>query len=88
RIVLQRHRRSSRFLRIKQIQYQRVHHSGGGPRHVATLAASGLTNAEIAGQLFVTTSTIEFHLSRVFRKLGITSRKQIARRLSDTDSGD
>ncbi|MFG2568711.1 immunity 49 family protein, partial [Streptomyces sp. NPDC048567] len=31
RIVLQRHRRSSRFLRIKQIQYQRVHHSGGGP---------------------------------------------------------
>ncbi|MFD8013723.1 hypothetical protein, partial [Streptomyces sp. NPDC058955] len=31
RIVLHRHRRSSRFLRIKQIQYQRVHHSGGGP---------------------------------------------------------
>lgn len=57
-------------------------------RHVATLAAAGLTNAEIAGQLFVTTSTIEFHLSRVFRKLGITSRKQIARRLSDDDSGE
>ncbi|MFD7283636.1 hypothetical protein ACFV80_43265, partial [Streptomyces sp. NPDC059862] len=31
RVVLHRHRRSSRFLRIKQIQYQRVHHSGGGP---------------------------------------------------------
>ncbi|MFI7301493.1 hypothetical protein ACIBTS_49015, partial [Streptomyces sp. NPDC050121] len=30
RVVLHRHRRSSRFLRIKQIQYQRVHHSGGG----------------------------------------------------------
>ncbi|MGI5255426.1 AAA family ATPase [Actinacidiphila glaucinigra] len=57
-------------------------------RHVATLAASGLTNAEIATQLFVTTSTIEFHLSRVFRKLAITSRKQIGRRLSETDSGD
>ncbi|WP_141726470.1 helix-turn-helix transcriptional regulator, partial [Actinacidiphila rubida] len=50
-------------------------------RHVATLAASGLTNAEIAGQLFITTSTVEFHLSRVFRKLGITSRKHIASRL-------
>lgn len=32
RVVLHRHRRSSRFLRIKQIQYQRVHHSGGGPK--------------------------------------------------------
>ncbi len=57
-------------------------------RHVATLAASGLTNPEIATQLFVTTSTIEFHLSRVFRKLGITSRKQIGRRLRETESGD
>ncbi|MFE3036479.1 LuxR C-terminal-related transcriptional regulator [Streptomyces canus] len=55
---------------------------------VATRAASGLTNAEIATQLFVTTSTIEFHLSRVFRKLGITSRKQIGRRLGETDAGD
>lgn len=53
-------------------------------RHVAALAASGLTNAEIAGQLFVTTSTVEFHLSRVFRKLGITSRRQIAARLDET----
>jgi DNA-binding NarL/FixJ family response regulator len=56
--------------------------------HVATRAASGLTNAEIATQLFVTTSTIEFHLSRVFRKLGITSRKQIQRKLRESDAGD
>ncbi|MET8977360.1 AAA family ATPase [Streptomyces sp. NPDC004539] len=57
-------------------------------RHVALLAASGATNAEIATRLFVTTSTVEFHLSRVFRKLGITSRKQIAHKLSDTDSDE
>ncbi|MEE4542610.1 LuxR family transcriptional regulator [Streptomyces sp. V4-01] len=57
-------------------------------RHVAALAASGLTNAEIAGQLFVTTSTVEFHLSRVFRKLGITSRKHIASRLDQAGSDD
>ncbi len=56
-------------------------------RHVAVLAASGLTNAEIATQLFVTTSTIEFHLSRVFRKLGITSRRQIGSRLGATGPG-
>ncbi|MGY5032970.1 AAA family ATPase [Streptomyces sp. 900116325] len=55
--------------------------------HVALLAASGLTNVEIAGRLFVTTSTIEFHLSRVFRKLGITSRKQIGARLPESGSG-
>ncbi|MFG2953399.1 LuxR C-terminal-related transcriptional regulator [Streptomyces sp. NPDC048291] len=57
-------------------------------RRVAELAASGLTNAEIATQLFVTTSTVEFHLSRVFRKLGITSRKQIGRRLGNAGPGD
>ncbi|MFB7331010.1 LuxR C-terminal-related transcriptional regulator [Streptomyces adustus] len=57
-------------------------------RHVALLAASGLTNAEIAGQLFVTTSTVEFHMSRVFRKLGITSRRHIERSLGETDPGD
>lgn len=56
-------------------------------RQVAVLAASGLTNSEIATQSFVTTSTVEFHLSRVFRKLGITSRKQIGSRLRDLGSG-
>lgn len=48
-------------------------------RQVASMAASGLTNAEIATRLFVTTSTVEFHMNKVFRKLGVTSRKQIPR---------
>ncbi|WP_314222743.1 helix-turn-helix transcriptional regulator [Streptomyces zaehneri] len=47
-------------------------------RQVALLAASGLTNAEIASRRFITTSTVEFHLNKVFRKLGLTSRRQIA----------
>ncbi|MDI5911002.1 MULTISPECIES: LuxR family transcriptional regulator [Streptomyces] len=46
-------------------------------RQVASMAVSGLTNAEIATRLFVTTSTVEFHMNKVFRKLGVTSRKQI-----------
>jgi DNA-binding CsgD family transcriptional regulator len=53
-------------------------------RQVATLAASGLTNADIATRIFVTTPTIEFHLNKVFRKLGITSRRQIAALLGET----
>jgi DNA-binding CsgD family transcriptional regulator len=50
-------------------------------RRVAILAASGNTNAEIASRLFITVSTVEFHLNKVFRKLGISSRRQIAARL-------
>jgi DNA-binding CsgD family transcriptional regulator len=50
-------------------------------RHVAVLAAGGNSNAEIASRLFVTVSTVEFHLNKVFRKLGISSRRQIKARL-------
>ncbi|MFJ9895103.1 AAA family ATPase [Streptomyces sp. NPDC091280] len=54
-------------------------------RQVASMAASGLTNGEIATRLFVTASTVEFHLSKVFRKLGITSRKQIPHAIGEPD---
>jgi DNA-binding CsgD family transcriptional regulator len=47
-------------------------------RQVAALAAGGSSNAEIASRLFITVSTVEFHLNKVFRKLGISSRRQIA----------
>jgi DNA-binding NarL/FixJ family response regulator len=47
-------------------------------RRVAALAACELPNREIAQQLFVTEKTVEVHLSRTYRKLGIRSRWQLS----------
>ena len=49
---------------------------------VADLAGQGLRNAEIAAQLYVTPKTVEATLSRVYRKLGIRSRTELAGRLA------
>lgn len=46
-------------------------------RRVAELAAAGQTNREIAQSLFVTEKTVETHLGRAFRKLDVTSRRQL-----------
>jgi DNA-binding CsgD family transcriptional regulator len=48
---------------------------------VAELAAEGRTNRDIAQALFVTPKTVEVHLSNVYRKLGIRSRRELARAL-------
>ena len=47
-------------------------------REVAQLAASGASNREIAEQLFVSRRTVESHLQRVYRKLDLHSRTQLA----------
>ncbi|HET8980863.1 MAG TPA: helix-turn-helix transcriptional regulator, partial [Solirubrobacteraceae bacterium] len=48
---------------------------------VAALVADGMSNAEIAGVLVVTTRSVEAHLTRIYAKLGIRSRTQLARRM-------
>ena len=50
-------------------------------RRVARFAAEGLSNKDIAQALFVTTKTVEVHLSNVYRKLGIGSRGELPQAL-------
>ena len=50
---------------------------------VARLAGGGQTNPEIGAQLFLSPRTVEWHLSKVFGKLGISSRKELRAALSD-----
>ena len=50
-------------------------------RRIAELAAGGRSNREIAGELFVSERTVESNLTRAYRKLGVGSRTELARRL-------
>ncbi len=51
-------------------------------RRVAALAAAGLTNKDVAQELFVTVKTVETHLAHTYQKLGITSRGELGDALS------
>lgn len=52
-------------------------------QHVADLVASGLTNREAAYALFLSVSTVEANLRRIYKKLGVRSRTELSRMLSD-----
>lgn len=57
---------------------RRISSLSASEHRVASLAAQGLSNREIAGSLFVTLKTIEFHLSRCYRKLGVQTRRDLS----------
>jgi DNA-binding CsgD family transcriptional regulator len=57
-------------------------------RRVAQLAAAGLSNRDIAQNLFITARTVEGHLTHAYYKLAITSREQLAAALAPPTAGE
>jgi DNA-binding CsgD family transcriptional regulator len=52
---------------------------------VARLVADGHSNRQVAGLLFISENTVQYHLRKIFRKIGVTSRTQLARVVLDQD---
>jgi DNA-binding CsgD family transcriptional regulator len=52
---------------------------------VSELVAQGSTNQQVAEQMFISVHTVAFHLRQVFRKLGISSRVELARIAAEQD---
>jgi len=51
-------------------------------RRIAELVASGMSNREVGAKLFISAKTVEVHLSKIYRKLGIRSRSELGWRIA------
>lgn len=59
-----------------------------GERRIAGLVAEGHSNKEVATLLHLSPKTVEFHLGRVYRKVGVSNRTALARALREHGSAD
>jgi DNA-binding NarL/FixJ family response regulator len=71
--------RAEREMRRASPRPRRDRELTAAERQVAALVAAGKKNREVAAQLFTTVATVEAHLTRIYRKLGVRSRTELAR---------
>jgi DNA-binding CsgD family transcriptional regulator len=75
--------RAEKELRRARPRPRRDRELTSAERGVAALVAAGRTNREVAAELFVTVGTVEVHLTRIYRKLGLRSRTELARQVAE-----
>ena len=76
-------KRAEQELRRANPRPRRDHGLTNAEGRVAVLVAAGRTNREVAAQLFTTVGTVEVHLTRTYRKLGVRSRTELARGVAE-----
>ncbi|MFE9749755.1 LuxR C-terminal-related transcriptional regulator [Saccharothrix saharensis] len=64
---------------VKEVRKEEWGGLSGAEREIARLVGVGLTNRQVAKQLFLSPHTVNYHLRGIFRKLGISSRVELAR---------